>query len=120
MPGNVFRPTNSGTISGDQRIVLAGSDGTGTIGRNVFFTHGMNNFDVAFSKAVAIKEGINLNLRMEFYNLFNRVMFDTPALTIFSSTPLGRISGQRNPANYVNSARIYGSRMGQFSLRLTF
>ena len=120
LPGNVFIPAQAGTIAGNQRVLTPGSDGTGTIGRNTFFSQGMNNFDAAFSKSIFIREGIRLQIRMEFYNLFNRVMFDVPDNTILSSTPLGRIESQRNPFNYVNAARSNGSRMGQIALRLIF
>ena len=64
--------------------------------------------------------GMRLQLRIEWYNLFNRVMFGVPARTVQSGTPMGRITGQRNPFNYVNAFRENGSRMGQFSLRLIF
>jgi hypothetical protein len=76
---------------------------------------------MAFMKETRIREGMNLQFRMEFYNIMNRVMFDLPsARTVVSSTPLGRITGQRNPSNFVNSARDNGSRMGQFAVRFIF
>jgi hypothetical protein len=120
LPGNVFIPAQAGTIAGDKRVLTPGSDGTGTIGRNTFFGQGMNNFDAVFSKSFLIREGMRLQIRMEWYNLFNRVMFGVPANLILSSTPLGRIDSQRNPAGFVNSARSQGSRMGQIALRLIF
>jgi len=120
LPGTVFVPASSNSISADQRLILAGTDGRGTIGRNTFFGSGMNNFDATLSKSVAIREGIRFTMRMEFYNLFNRVMFGLPARTVLSSTPIGRITSQRNPFNYVTSLRSNGSRMGQLSLRITF
>ncbi len=120
LPGSIFIPAQAGTIAGDKRLLTPGSDGSGTIGRNTFFSQGMNNFDAAFSKSIFIREGMRLQIRMEFYNLFNRVMFDVPDRTILSSAPLGRIESQRNPANFVNSARSNGSRMGQIALRLIF
>ena len=120
LPGTAFIPPQAGTINGDQRLFLPGTAGDGTIGRNTFLTHGMNYTDLTFGKEFRIAESAKLVLRMEFYNVFNRVSFDTPARTILSTTPLGRISAQRNPANYVNSGRDNGSRMGQLAVRFVF
>jgi hypothetical protein len=92
----------------------------GAVARNAFFQQGQANVDATLSKSVKIREGIDLNLRMEMYNLFNRTQFAAPASTINSTTPLGRISGDFNPFNYVNSARNSGARMGQLAIRLTF
>ena len=60
-------------------------------------------------------------VRMEMYNIFNRVQFGVPARTILSGTPLGRIVDERNPSGYVNSGRAGNSaRQGQLALRLVF
>lgn len=120
LPGTAFIPNNAATVTGDQRIFLPGTPGDGTLGRNTFYTHGLNYTDMTFGKEFRITESAKLLLRMEFYNIFNRVSFDTPARTIVSATPTGRITAQRNPANFVNSGRDNGSRMGQIALRLVF
>jgi hypothetical protein len=120
LPGTGFIPANAATVTGDQRIFLPGTPGDGTLGRNTFFTHGLNYTDMTFGKEFRFTESAKLVLRMEFYNVFNRVSFDTPARTVVSATPTGRITAQRNPANFVNSGRDNGSRMGQVSLRLVF
>ena len=120
LPGTAFIPGQAATILADLRIFLPGTAADGTIGRNTFFTHGLNYTDMTLGKEFRITEGSKLILRMEMYNLFNRVSFDTPARTILSATPLGRITVQRNPANFVNSGRDNGSRMGQIALRLVF
>jgi hypothetical protein len=127
LPGSLFIPaqlpnrnTSLADLGGDHIFLAPGTDGAGTIGRNTFFGQGLNNFDAVVWKSFRMREGWALQLRMEWYNLFNRVTFDVPARTVISATPLGRISSQRNPFNYVNSAREAGSRMGQIALRLTF
>src|SRR5258708_7797160 len=120
LPGTVFIPAQSGTINSDQRTISPGSDGTGSIGRNTFFTQGLNNTDAVFAKSVSLGESIKLYFRMEFYNLTNRVTFDVPARTVLSSTPLGRITSTRNVNGYVNSGRSGGARAGQLAVRLTF
>jgi len=120
LPGTSFIPGQAGTINADRRVYLPGTAGDGTLGRNTFFTHGLNYTDITAQKEFKFRESAKLILRMEFYNVFNRVSFDVPARTILSATPLGRITGQRNPANFVNAGRDNGSRMGQLALRLVF
>lgn len=120
LPGHAFIPAQSATISALDRVYLPGSANEGTIGRNTFFGHGFNYTDMTAGKEFRIREEVKLVVRMELYNVFNRVTFDLPARTILSGTPLGRISGQRNPSNYVNAGRDNGSRMGQLGLRLVF
>jgi len=120
VPGNVFVPGQAGTIGAESRIISAGSDGRGSIGRNTFYTHGINNTDATFQKAFRVREGMRVTLRMEFYNLFNRTSFGVPARTILSATPFGRITSTRNVNGFVGSARSGGSRSGQIAVRFTF
>jgi Carboxypeptidase regulatory-like domain/TonB-dependent Receptor Plug Domain len=120
LPAGGFIPAQAGTISAINRIFAPGVSDDGTVGRNTFFSDGLNYTDLTASKEFRFKERFKLALRMEFYNIFNQVMFDVPARTILSTTPLGRITSQRNPANFVNSGRDNGSRMGQLALRLVF
>jgi hypothetical protein len=120
LPGTSFIPGQAATINADRRVYLPGTAGDGTLGRNTFFTHGLNYTDITAQKEFRFRESAKLILRMEFYNVFNRVSFDVPARTILSGTALGRITGQRNPANFVNAGRDNGSRMGQLALRLVF
>jgi hypothetical protein len=120
LPGTAFIPSNAATITANNRIYLPGSANENTIGRNTFFTHGLNYSDIGGAKAFRLAEGVRLELRMELYNVFNRVSFGVPARTILSATPLGRISGDRNPANFVNSGRDNGARMGQLAIKLVF
>jgi hypothetical protein len=133
LPGTFFGPVQplqkfSGSctigtlqcIPGDQVPVTPGQDGVSSVGRNTFFGQGMKNFDMMFSKTWRIFERFSLEGRIEEYNIFNRTMFDTPARTIISSTPLGRITGQRNASNFVTAYRDNSARMGQVAFRLIF
>lgn len=116
-----FNPPVTSLTNGSQIPLLPGQNGEGTTARNMFFGDGMIVFDTAFMKRIRIREAMQLELRMEWYNLFNHTTFELPTgRTVISTTPLGRITSQRNPANFVNSARDNGSRMGQFVLRFTF
>jgi hypothetical protein len=120
VPVSAFNPGVTSLSNGSIIPLLAGQNGEGTIPRNTFFGDGMIVFDTAFAKNVKIRESMSLELRMEFYNLFNHVTFELPSSRTAVSTSLGRITAQRNPANFVNSARDNGSRMGQLALRFRF
>lgn len=71
---------------------------------------GINNFDFALTKSVAVREGWNLQFHTEFFNLFNRVQFAAP------NTQVG------NPNFGIVTATAPGSnpRLVQLALRLQF
>ena len=50
----------------------------GNLGRNHFRGPGINNFDAVLGKQVGIHERVKVDMRCEFYNLFNRVQFSQP------------------------------------------
>jgi hypothetical protein len=70
--------------------------------------HGVNNFDFAVFKSTGITERVNLQFRTEFFNLFNRVQFYSPATALGVST-FGTVNAQLNQPRLV-----------QFAMRLTF
>lgn len=121
LPVSAFLPSSS-SASGDQLPVTPGQDFPAqSVARNSFFQQGQKNVDAAVAKSFRIREGMGLQLRMEFYNVFNRVTFGIPSRTLFNpALPLGRISGTANLQNYVNSARNSSSRMGQLAIRFVF
>jgi hypothetical protein len=47
----------------------------GNVGRNSLRGPGINNFDMALFKNTKITEGTALQLRIEFYNVFNHTQF---------------------------------------------
>lgn len=120
LPGSSFIPAQGTPVAG--RVFLPGTSGDGTIGRNTFFGHGINNTDLAAFKEFKIRESVKFIVRMEFFNVFNRVTFDIPSSRSISdaSAPLGRITAQRNISGYFGSGRVSGARSGQLALRLVF
>jgi len=50
----------------------------GNSGRNQFYGPGYSNWDMVLSKRTKIREGMNLETRFEFFNLFNQVQFAMP------------------------------------------
>jgi hypothetical protein len=68
---------------------------------------GLNNWDTSFVKNTAIREGINLQFRAEFFNLFNHTRFNGVSTTLGAAT-FGRVTSST------------GEREVQLALKLLF
>src|SRR5262249_12700265 len=75
LPGAAFIPAQAAAIGQQDRLFLPGGGLDGQVGRNAFFLQGLNNTDMTAFKTFRVSEGVKLILRMEFYNVFNRVTF---------------------------------------------
>jgi hypothetical protein len=71
----------------------------GNAGRNFFHGPGINNFDFSLMKETKITDSTRVELRFEFFNLFNHAQFsingvhsDSNALNNF-----GQVLSARNP-----------------------
>lgn len=69
---------------------------------------GINSWDWSVSKRTRLSERVGLDLRAEFFNLFNRVQFGPPN-TAFGGPTFGKITSQANNPRQV-----------QFALRASF
>ncbi|MBI4876681.1 MAG: TonB-dependent receptor [Acidobacteria bacterium] len=79
----------------------------GNAGRGLVAGPGINNWDLSFSKRTALREGLSLQFRAEFFNLFNHAQFSGVGTTVGSAT-FGQVTSARDP------------RIGQLGLRLLF
>ncbi len=68
----------------------------GTSGRNIVFGPGLANVDLAAAKYFPVTERVKLQLRGEFFNLFNRANFNDPNSTLTGAT-YGRITSALDP-----------------------
>ena len=82
--------------------LAAGIGRTGTLGRNTERTKGINNFDFTVQKEVRVREGLGLNFRAEFFNIFNHPQYGAGSISPFS------------PAGSGPSANVFTSPAGQF------
>jgi len=78
----------------------------GDLGRDSIFGPGYANVDFSITKNTRLTERLNLQLRVEFFNIFNHPNFALPANTIIpgyidNGTP-GHPDVVPNPAAYVN------------------
>jgi hypothetical protein len=72
---------------------------------------GINNWNLALSKSTPIQGRVNLTLRAEAFNLFNRTQFGPPntVVTTSATSTLGKVTSQNNQP-----------RLMQIAFRLTF
>jgi hypothetical protein len=84
----------------------------GNLGRNTLVMPGVANVDFTVTKDTAIGglgENGGIEFRAEFYNLFNRVNYGNPSLSVFdsqgrASPTAGRITSTRIPARQIQLA----------------
>ena len=86
----------------------------GMVARNTLIGPGLVTFNFSLLKNTAITERMNLQFRSEFFNLFNRANFNTPADRIFNSR--GVRQGDVGRITSTNTT----SRQVQFALKLVF
>jgi len=77
----------------------------GNLGRNVLIQPGINNWDMALSKNFKIRENVRLQLRGEFFNLWNHPQF-TSLSTTYGSGNYGQVTGAQSPRIIQLGARI--------------
>jgi len=73
------------------------------------------NLDFSIGKRTSIKERVDVRFNFDFFNIFNKVDFNDPGLSLLDSRGFGVISSQFVPAN-----RQFGSRWIQFGMRVEF
>ena len=68
----------------------------GNAGRNFFHGPGINNTDLGIYKDTKITEAVKVELRFEFFNIFNHTQFLNPSGNI-DSVNFGRVLSARDP-----------------------
>ncbi|HYM24373.1 MAG TPA: hypothetical protein VEU08_14250, partial [Vicinamibacterales bacterium] len=88
----------------------------GSLGRNVIYGPSFGNTDLSIIKNIALQSSARIQLRVEFFNLFNQANFGQPGRTVTAgSTSLGVITNTRFPTGDSGSARQI-----QFAAKILF
>jgi outer membrane receptor protein involved in Fe transport len=82
----------------------------GNSGRNILYGDGLSVWDATLLRRFAVREGMDLQLRGEFFNVLNHPDFGTP-VNSYSSANFGMVFGTRSGTN---------PRIGQVALKLIF
>lgn len=118
---NIYAPIDPRTA---RYIQLPANYGRGgTAGRNTERTKGINNFDFNVQKQFKLTEGLNLQFRTEFFNVFNHPQYGTASVSPFAPSTTG-------PSANINTAPAGqflepqygdgGGRVIRYYLKLTF
>ena len=86
----------------------------GNLGRNLVIGPTFNNTDFSITKTTKLAESLRMQLRAEFFDLFNHANFGQPG-NVVGSPLFGRITNTRFPTGESGS-----SRQIQFAMRLMF
>ena len=97
LSGSKFRSTQYGEL-------------TDIIGRNTFFADGVRTTDLTLMKVFRLVPGHTLTVRVESFNVFNRVQYGFP-IADFSNANFGRLLG---------GANTYNPRSFQFGVQYKF
>jgi hypothetical protein len=107
--------SSSGAISGGA---------VGNLGRDTLVGPSLRQVDLALLKNTQLREGVNLQFRSEFFNVFNHTNFSTPNAITYASAP-ALVSGAYAPPSISSTAGVItststSSRQIQFGLKLVF
>jgi hypothetical protein len=87
----------------------------GNVGRNVLRGPGLAQTDLSLSRRFALSERLGLQFRAEFFNLFNRVNFNTPNPVVYAAA-----TGGPSPTAGVITSTATSSRQVQLGLKLAW
>ncbi|MDQ6707664.1 MAG: carboxypeptidase regulatory-like domain-containing protein, partial [Acidobacteriota bacterium] len=82
---------------------VPGTDGT--LGRNTYFGPGFVDVDASLNKRFAIGERVHLQIRIEAFNVLNRVNLNAPVVDL-SSNNFGRSTSTLSPRQFQAGLRV--------------
>jgi hypothetical protein len=107
-------PTSSARYFNPLAFIQPAAGTYGNVGRNVLQGPGLAQTDISLSKKILFTERINLQFRAEFFNIFNRVNFNTPNPVVYAAAAPAAPS----PTAGVITSTSTTSRQVQFGLKL--
>jgi Carboxypeptidase regulatory-like domain/TonB-dependent Receptor Plug Domain len=113
-----------GLLPSDSQVVANPGVATyGTLPRNFLRGPGFINFDLAFSKTTAlVGERVKLELRGEFFNIFNHANFLNPGVNNLGNGIFGGggVGSNINSSQFGQITSTYDPRIIQLAVRLSF
>jgi hypothetical protein len=85
----------------------------GNVGRGILTGPGLRSVDMSFFKTIPVREGVNLQLRSEMFNILNHTNLGTPNAIVFSN-------GVISPTAGLITITATTSRQIQFGAKLVF
>jgi hypothetical protein len=103
--------------------LIAGTGRSGTAGRNTERSKGINNFDFSVQKQFRLTEGLNLQFRTQFFNVFNHPQYGFASISPFAPSTAGPSAAVfTTPAGQFLQPQLGdgGGRVIRYLLKLTF
>jgi hypothetical protein len=100
-----------------------GAGRSGTAGRNTERSKGINNFDFSVQKQFRLTEGLNLQFRTQFFNVFNHPQYGLQSISPFAPSTAGPSADVfSTPAGQFLQPQLGdgGGRVIRYLLKLTF
>ena len=107
-PVKYLDPRKTGYYFDPTSFAASALGSQGTANRRFFHGPGLNNWDMAIRKDTHINERLSVELRFEFFNIWNHAQFATPSGILSSS--FGQIT----------STLPFNQRIGQFGAKFNF
>ncbi len=86
----------------------AGATGYGTTPRNAFIGPRQQNWDFSIQKRIAVREGHNLQFRMDMFNVWNHPIFGFPtSVSLSTASTFGQITTTVVPARLIQFGLSY-------------
>jgi hypothetical protein len=89
------------------------------LGRGALIGPNLRTFDLSLLKNTRIKEALNIQFRVEAFNLFNRANFGNPSLLAFTGAPGVATEAPISSFGLIRST-VTSARQIQLGLRLVF
>lgn len=112
--GGVFTGFNAAAFNPDDGSIPIPFGIPANTVRNNWYGPGVNRWDVNFAKTTSLTENVRLQLRFEFYNLFNRTWFNKPDSNL-ADTNFSYTTSTVTLSDFTTSARQM-----QVAAKLTF
>ena len=91
----------------DTSVFTQNAIGTfGNAGRNTILGPGLVNFDLGVSRRLSVTERVKVEIRSEFFNVFNHANFNDPSTTLTSAT-FGKLTSAADPRILQFSLKIH-------------
>ena len=92
---------NPNSFAPEQRGVMGNS------GRNFFHGPGIDNWDFGLYKDTRVTESSRIEMRFEFFNLFNHTRFDAPGADVNATSQFGRVTAAQPPRIIQLAAKFF-------------
>ncbi len=98
-------PCIGGTVAGAANCAASGGGtGFGNSAVGIVSGPGQNNWDMSILKNTKITEGLSMQFRAEFYNIWNHAQFNPPANNVGTQGTFGHITSSSVPPRVVQFA----------------